>query len=277
MPAVRSVLSQVLTWPVGRAAAGVLTPDGEVVTAGDASAPFALASVTKLLTALATLVAVEEGSLGLDDPVDVPPGATVRQLLCHASGLAPDRDSALAAPARRRIYSNRGYELLGSVVAQRTGIAFPTYLSEAVLAPLGMAATSLDGSPASAAVSTVADLLRFAAAWREPVVVSSTTLAEMCTPQYPDLDGVLPGFGRQYPNPWGLGPEVRGHKHPHWTGTTNGPSTFGHFGRAGTFLWHDPAVQLTLVVLTDRPFDAFAATTWPAFSDAILEAVAPRR
>jgi CubicO group peptidase (beta-lactamase class C family) len=273
---VLSVLSQVLTWPVDGAAAGVLTADARPVVAGDGDRPFALASVTKLLTALATLVAVEEGSLGLDDPVEVPPGATVRQLLCHASGLAFDQHVALAAPGTRRTYSNTGYEVLADVVAARTGIRFATYLHEAVLLPLGMANTRLDGSPAAAAVSTVEDLLRFAVALREPRLVSPETLQAMATVQYPDLAGVLPGYGGQRPNPWGLGPEIRGHKHPHWTGSTNAPSTFGHFGRAGTFLWHDPDARLTLVVLTDRPFDEFSVATWPVFSDAVLDAAASR-
>jgi CubicO group peptidase (beta-lactamase class C family) len=147
---------------------------------------------------------------------------------------------------------------------------FARYLREAIVDPLGMRATTLDGSPASGGVSTVVDLLRFAAALRHPRVVSAETLAAMATPQYPDLEGVLPGFGHQRPNPWGLGPEIRGAKSPHWTGSRNSSGTFGHFGRSGTFLWVDPRPGVSLVVLTDREFGDWAVAAWPALADAVL-------
>ncbi len=98
------------------------------------------------------------------------------------------------------------------------------------------------------------------------------TLRAATTAQFPDLAGVLPGFGRQDPNPWGLGVELRGHKHPHWTGSANSPGTFGHFGRAGTFLWVDPAAGLAVAALTDLDFGPWAAAAWPVLSDAVLAA-----
>jgi CubicO group peptidase (beta-lactamase class C family) len=67
--------------------------------------------VTKLVSALAALVAVEQGAVELDEPAG-PPGSTVRHLLAHASGLAPDENSVIAPPGRRRIYSNSGFEAL---------------------------------------------------------------------------------------------------------------------------------------------------------------------
>lgn len=263
-------------WPVPTVAAGVRAADGTVTVRGDGDRPFRLASVTKLLTAVAVLVAVEEGTIGLDEPVPIPPGATVRDLLAHSSGLAPDRDDALMAPRRKRIYSNRGYELLGELVTERSGIPFADYLREAVLEPLGMMATTLEGTCAAGGVSTVDDLLRFAGAiapGSRAGVLSDDMLVAFSTPQFPDLDGVLPGYGRQAPNPWGLGPEIRGTKSPHWTGSRNSPATFGHFGQAGTFLWVDPAVDAALVVLTDRDFGDWALPRWPALSDAVLEAL----
>ena len=271
-------LDQIHSWPVDHAAAAVRTSDGAVVTSGNTDRPFRLASVTKVLTAVAVLVAVEEGTVGLDDPdiddtVPVPQGATVRDLLCHASGLAPDRDAARAAPRRKRIYSNRGYELLAALVADRSEMPFDVYLHEAVFEPLGMQDTRLDGSAASAGVSTVDDLLRLTAAL-DPTspssVLATATRAALSTVQYPELDGVVPGYGSQHPNPWGLGPEIRGHKRPHWTGSRNSPATYGHFGRAGTFLWIDPVAQVTTIVLTDHDFAEWAITAWPALSDAVL-------
>ncbi len=88
--------------------------------------------------------------------------------------------------------------------------------------------------------------------------------------QFPGLDGVLPGFGVQRPNDWGLGFELRDGKSPHWTGSANSARTFGHFGQSGTFLWVDPAADLALVVLTDRDFGDWTYPLWPAVSDGVL-------
>jgi len=85
---------------------------------------------------------------------------------------------------------------------------------------------------------------------------------------------VLPGVGRMDPNDWGLGFEIRDGKVPHWTATRGSPRTFGHFGRAGTFLWVDPDARLALVCLTDREFGPWALEVWPPFSDAVLDAAA---
>ena len=87
---------------------------------------------------------------------------------------------------------------------------------------------------------------------------------------YPDLAGILPGFGRQDPNDWGLGFEIRDGKHPHWTGRRNSPETFGHFGRSGTFLWVDSVAGLACACLTDRDFGDWAAEAWPDLSDRVL-------
>ena len=100
--------------------------------------------------------------------------------------------------------------------------------------------------------------------------VAGETLEEATTVAFPGLVGVLPGFGRQEPNDWGLGFELRDGKSPHWTGARNSPRTFGHFGRAGTFLWADPEVGLACACLTDRPFGDWAIEAWPALSDAVL-------
>ena len=93
---------------------------------------------------------------------------------------------------------------------------------------------------------------------------------EATSVQFPGLSGVLPGFGVQRPNDWGLGFEIRGAKTPHWTGTANSPATYGHFGQSGTFIWVDPVYGVALVVLTDRDFGEWAKPLWPALSDAVL-------
>lgn len=260
----------VADWPVDTVAAGVTDASGTLGTAGDPAWPVRIASVSKLLVGLVTLVAVEEGAIELDEPAG-PPGATVRHLLAHASGLAFDQDRVLADPGVRRVYSNVGIERFAEHLAARTGIVFQDYLHDAVLEPLGMTATSLAGSPAHDIVSTVDDLLRFARELLRPALVSPATLAEATTAQFPSLGGVLPAVGRFDPNPWGLTFELRDGKDPHWTGRHNSPATFGHFGGTGTFLWVDPVAGLGSVALTGREFGPWALRVWPPFSDAVLE------
>lgn len=261
----------VLDWPVEHAAAAVVGADGGVLaTAGDTGRPFPLASVTKLLTAYAVLVAVEEGAIAWDTPAG-PPGSTVAHLAAHASGLSFSDDAPKARPGARRIYSNVGFEVLGATVTDATGMTFAEYLRLAVCEPLGMTATMIDGSPAAGGVSTVADLARFAGELQAPVLTH--TLAGATTVAFPGLDGVLPGFGRQRPCDWGLGYEIRDGKSPHWTGTRSSPRTFGHFGQAGTFLWVDPDARAAAVALTDRDFGPWAVAAWPAWTDGVLAAL----
>ena len=263
------VLHTIDDWPATNAAAAVIDPDATVETAGDIDRELALASITKPLAALAFLVAHEEGSLDLDSAVTVA-GATVADLLSHASGLSPDTRDQISEVGRRRIYSTSAYEVLADELARRTGISFTDYLHEAVCGPLGMGSTSLEGSAGSGARSTVRDLVAMTEAWRLPRLVHPDTLSRAVSPHRPELRGVLPGFGRQDPNPWGLGPEIRGTKAPHWTGRRNSPETFGHFGQSGTMWWVDPVADRALVVLTDEPFGEWALTAWPELSDQVL-------
>lgn len=262
-------LEAIARWPVDHAAAAVVGAGGGPSTTGPIDRSFDLASVTKLLSAYAVLIAVEEGTIDLDEPAG-PPGSTVRHLLAHASGLGFDT-GVLVAPERKRIYSNTGFEVLGEHVEKAAGMAFGHYLREAVIEPLGLTTTDLaDRSPAQGARSTVEDLARFADELLAPTLVDPATMAEATTVQLPGLDGVLPGFGTQHPNDWGLGFELKDAKAPHWTGSACSPATFGHFGAAGTFLWVDPVARLALVALTDRAFGPWAANAWPALSDAVL-------
>jgi CubicO group peptidase (beta-lactamase class C family) len=263
-------LALIENWPVPTAAAAVVRADGTVLGShGPTGHRFPLASVTKPLAAYAVLVAYEEGAIELDEPAG-PTGATVRHLLAHTSGLAFDEHRAMSAPGERRLYSNAGFEVLGDHVAKATDIPFAEYLRQAVLAPLGMTATTLDGSPAKDGVSTVDDLVRFAAEVQAPRLLDPRTVAEAMTVQYPGTKGVLPGSGHQNPNDWGLGFEIRDSKSPHWTGTTSSPGTFGHFGQSGTFLWIDPTADLACVALTDRAFGPWAIEAWTPFTDAVL-------
>lgn len=266
-PALRAVAG----WGVPNVAAAAVGSGRTLAHVGDVAHRFALASVTKLLTAHACLVAVEEGTLDLDEPAG-PEGSTVRHLLAHAGGYGFD-SGVRQPPGCSRIYSNTGFDTLADHLAERAGMAATAYVTEAVLRPLAMTGTDLgDGSLAHGARSTVGDLAAFAGELLRPTLVGGRTLAEATTVQFPGLDGALPGVGSQSPNDWGLGFELRGHKAPHWTGGANSPETFGHFGAAGTFLWVDPTVDLALVVLGDRPFGPWSLEAWPALSDEVLAA-----
>lgn len=261
-------------WPVPAAAAAVVGRSGVLASHGDTERQFALASVTKLLVARAAQIAIEEGAVDLDTAAG-PPGSTVRHLLAHASGLAMDSDETLAKPGARRIYSNYGFGILAETVQRAAGIEFGRYLAEAVFEPLDMTATRLDGGAQAAgfgATSTVADLAAFAGDLLTPTTVSAQMHADATTVQFPGLNGVLPGYGQQRPNDWGLGFEIKDAKSPHWTGAKNSAASYGHFGQSGTLIWADPQVKLALVVLTDRDFGDWALPLWPALSDRVLAA-----
>ncbi|MCV7281385.1 beta-lactamase family protein [Mycolicibacterium flavescens] len=267
-----SALDAIAEWPVSTVAAAVVGPSGVLAEHGDVRHRFALASVTKPLAARAAHVAVEEGAVGLDTDAG-PPGATVRHLLAHTAGYSMHSAETMAEPGKRRVYSNYGFGVLASTIEAAADIEFGRYLTEAVFEPLAMSDSTLDGGAEAAgygATSTVADLAAFAGDLLRPVTVSAELHAEATSVQFPGVDGVLPGFGVQRPNDWGLGFEIRGDKSPHWTGSANSRATYGHFGQSGTFLWVDPRADLALVVLTDRDFGKWAYALWPAVSDEVL-------
>jgi len=261
-------LRKVEGWPAETVAVGVLRDGEEVAAHGPRERVFRWASVTKPATALAALVAAEEGVVDLDQPAG-PPGSTLRHLLAHASGLPFEGWTPIAEPGRRRIYSNGGFEVTAETVAAAAEMPFGEYLAEAVLQPLGMQA-ELRGSAGSELHGTLDDLLRLAAELQRPRLIAPETWAEATSVQFPGLDGVLPDIGRMSPNDWGLGVELRDEKSPHWTGTRNSPRTFGHFGGSGTFLWVDPEPGVALACLTDLDFGPWALEAWPRLSDAVL-------
>jgi len=261
-------LRAIEAWGARTAAAGVVRAAGVVASHGPRETELPWASVTKLLTGLAILVALEEGTVDLDEPAG-PPGSTLRHLLAHTSGLPVDGEEPMAEPGRRRIYSNRGIELAARLLEERAEMPFDDYFAGAVVRPLGLAGR-LRGSPAYGYRGPLDDLLTLGRELLQPTLVAAETLAEATTVQFPGLTGVLPGLGRMEPNDWGLTFELRDAKSPHWTGARNSQRTFGHFGASGTFLWVDPDAGVACGVLTDRPFGDWAKEAWPAFSDAVL-------
>ena len=280
-PALDDALGTTASWDVGFVSCAVHDSSGRLGSIGDDKRVMRIASVSKPLVGYAICIAVEEGTLSLDAPLGVVDGhpvnpeLTIRHLLAHAGGYNFDGPKPLTAPGTRRMYSNTGFDLLGAALSEAAGMPVARYIDEAVFAPLGMANTELRGSPAKDVWSNVRDLGRFLDELLRPTLISDPTFVQYTAVQWPDLAGIVPGLGSYDPCPWGLGVEVRGHKAPHWSGLSNSPGTFGHFGGSGTFLWVDvDAVggPLAAVCLTDREFGPWSLVVWPALSDAILRA-----
>ena len=137
---------------------------------------FDLASLTKVVsTTTIAMLLVEDGRLGLDDPVTRyfpdfgrygKQRISIRHLLTHTSGLRPDldlavefegRDTAIqkaieevpvTAPGERFIYSDLNFVLLGGVIARVTGEPLERVAASRVFGPLGMRDTGYLPSPA---------------------------------------------------------------------------------------------------------------------------------
>lgn len=266
------VLSEIEDWPVDNAVSVVIDGQGAIAGQhGDTDRPYALASVTKLLSTYAFLIALEEGAIGLEDPAG-PEGSTVHHLLAHTAGYDFDSEVIRFEVGAKRGYSNCGFEKLAEHLERESEISCADYAQEAVFAPLGMNSTKIAGSCAKDGWSTAADLAKFAAELLTPTLVSPQTMADATRVHFEGSAGILPGYGRQSPNDWGLGFEIRSTKNPHWTGASHPAKTFGHFGQSGTFLWVDPVDRLACVTLTDRNFGPWAAETWAGYNERVLKA-----
>jgi CubicO group peptidase (beta-lactamase class C family) len=274
-------LTLVTAWPVEHVAAAVVSGTGPnkplaVDTIGDTERTYRLASLTKPIVAWAIMVAAEEGVVDLDAPlqhVSAPDGCTLRHLLSHAGGFGFDGPNPIAAVAKRRIYSNTGFERAVDELAAHAGMPFERYLHEAVFEPLGMRSAVLSGSPAYGIAANLGDVARFLGEMMRPTLLAGETVAAVATAQFPDLAGIVPDVGRFDPCPWGLGLEIRGAKSPHWMGRANSAATVGHFGGSGTMMWVDPSIDTGLVALTNRRFGEWrdeALALWPALSDAVV-------
>jgi CubicO group peptidase (beta-lactamase class C family) len=272
--AIHAVLPRIDTWPVPHAGVVVAGRDGVLAAHGDVTRVLPIASVAKPLAAATVLVSVAYGDLDLDEPVGptAEQGATLRHLLAHAGGLGFESGDRTMAPGARRIYSNWGYEVAAAHAAERAGRPFTELLREHVTGPLGMDATTLDGSPAWAMTSSVEDLARFAGELLAAVALPAQAHALLTTPAFPELDGVLPGFGRQRPNGWTLGLEVRGTKDPHWSGARMSAGAVGHFGRSGSLIWADSEAGVALASLSGLDFGDWARPEWPALNDEVIAA-----
>ena len=262
-----SAFTDITDWPADNVA-GALLKDGSVAdTVGETDKQFPIASVTKPVVAYAIMLAVEEGAVELDQDAG-PEGSTLRHLLAHASGVAFDDRKPQKPVEDRRIYSSAGYEWAAEIVEEATGMDFPDYLKEGVLEPLGMKDTYLDGSAGHGLVSSVDDLVRFAAEVLDPQLLHPSSVKGMRSVQFEGLRGIVPGYGNFKECSWGLGFEIHGDKE-HWMGAKLPAEAIGHFGLSGTYLWI--ADGNAMVALTDHDFGDWAKPLWGEANDAIWD------
>ncbi len=244
---------------------------------GDVTRVFPLASVTKIVTALAALRAVEEGMTALAHVVGQAPNGdpyTVAHLLSHSSGLAAEGGGTdfKESPGRKRIYSNQGFDVLGRHLERVTGATTARWIDSQVARPLGLRSTTVPSSPARSGFGSALDLTLLSEELMDPQLLEGKTYAALTTVALPGLRGILPGYGMQKNNAWGLGVEIKDGKKPHWTPPSAAPSTFGHFGMSGSFLWVEPERQVSAVFLGSEPFGQWHKDNWPALGEQILDA-----
>ena len=218
---------------------------------GDAARVYRWASVTKPVTALACLVAAEEGTIDLDEPAG-PPGSTFRHLLAHASGLPldggePDRAAGRAAdllrPRLRR--PRRGARRPRRDAVRRLPAR------GACSEPLGLArplrgATRLGRCTAR---STTCSRSGASCSRRRSSRRRRSPRRRRCSSRA--WSACCRASAARSRTTGASASSSATRKSPHWTGTRNSPRTFGHFGRSGTFLWVDPEAGVALGCLTD--------------------------
>ncbi len=256
------------TWP-GAPAFVVLRVRGgrveRVGESGDLAEPRPWASVSKLAVGLAVAVEVDLGRRTYEEVLG-PDGATLAHLLAHASGLGLEEGDRVQPVGSRRVYSNAGVDRAARAVAGDGREA--TWLAERVFAPLGISG-ALEGRAAAGVVGSTNDLAALAAAWLAPGLVTAATRDRAIAPYLAELAGVVPGFGRFDPCPWGLGPEVAGHKH-HWMGAWP-PASFGHFGQSGALLLANADEGVAVVATSTVAFGPWALGLWPTWTSAMRE------
>ncbi len=254
-------------WPVGSSAVVVRVRYGldEVLeSGGDLDESREWASVSKMAVALAFGVESDWGLHEFTESVG-PRGATIANLMSHSAGLGLEEGDPESPVGTRRVYSNYGVDRAVAAVVSDGDAA--SWLDRRVFTPLGMNATRLVARPASGVVGPTRDLATLAVAWLRPDGVGVATRDRMITPYLPALAGVVPGFGRFDPCPWGLGPELAGDKH-HWMGDWPAES-FGHFGQSGALCLLNAREGLGVVATATRPFGSWAVELWPTWTSAV--------
>ena len=206
---------------------------------------------------------VERGE-ALDEPFG-PPGATVRHLLAHASGLGPEGGADQRARADPDLLERR---LRPSCAARdRSGQPIATVLENDVLGPLGMTATRLIGRASAGLRGSLDDLARFGRELLRPSLISPGHAAATTVP-FPGLAAPRASvastrwIGARLRAARRQGPALDGHRNSPDSSVTSGERHVPVGGSRG---------DLALACLTERPFGPWALEAWPALSDAVLE------
>jgi len=257
---------------------------------------FRVASITKLVTALAVLRLTNQGWLSLDDRIeqvlgDHPAtrhGSTVRQVLAHISGLPlswrnsrSPLDVEGGPPGTKFEYSNAGYDILGLVIEKVTGKSYEDVSQAEVLKPLEIEGVfgrvpsepriaALYGKedhlnwpklpkmewPSGGLVTRPIHLIRLIAGFAFPPVGFLSN--DVLLEALSDATGDVDHqrVPKDPAPPWGLGVELRGHKTRTFGGTHVGRDSFGHYGGSGCVVWHDPQTKLTWAILNSKTVGA---------------------
>jgi CubicO group peptidase (beta-lactamase class C family) len=254
-------------WPAGSSAVVFRVNAGmveRVAEAGDLGVEREWASVSKMAVSLAFGVEVDWGLHRFDEQLG-PRGATLAHLLSHSSGLGLEEVDPVSEVGTKRVYSNYAVDYAVQAIVGENDPA--NWLDGRVFQSFGMSTTRLEGRASSGVVGSTEDLLRLAVAWLRLDGLAKDTRDRLITPFLPQLSGVVPGFGRFTPCPWGLGPEVRGQKQ-HWMGDWS-EASFGHFGQSGAMMLLDADEQIGIVATSTEPFGAWAHELWPRWTSAM--------
>jgi beta-lactamase class C len=218
------------------------------------------------------------------------------------------RTAPIAPPNTKVFYSNVGYSLLAVIVTRLCRQPFKATLRQLVIEPLGIEAYLGDEPPRR--VATIADegedptRIGTALEWRNSALFRSLatpsggmvtnldgalgllqaysgkpvgflrpeTMAEATRNQTGMLDGEAGPF-KWTPCPWGLGPELRGTKTPHWAPPAASAHSFGHAGDSGCIVWTDPGRDITWTIMCARAMDsAWFLSAFTEIGAAILQA-----
>lgn len=210
-------------------------------------------------------------------------------------------------PNTRVQYSNVGYGLLAIVVERVVGQRFPEALRRLVLDPLaveGYLGTEPPRQPVAIAdvrgphrgtdleplnsafwrslalpwaglLTTLDGALALVKAFRAvpPHFLRPETIADATQNQADDLGGGLGGPLLWPRCPWGLGPELRDEKSPHWAPAQASSNSLGHAGTSGCVVWADPTADVSWAILGSRTADnGWLLRRGPAIGAAILAA-----
>jgi CubicO group peptidase (beta-lactamase class C family) len=222
------------------------------------------ASVSKMAVALAFGVEIDWGFHTHSETVG-PRGANFANLLSHSSGLGLEEGNPTVPIATKRVYSNYGVDYAVRAIVGEGSAA--DWLENRVFQPLGMTTTALVDRPAAGVNGSTNDMANLAVSWLRPDGITHETRDRLIRPYLPDLAGIVPGFGRFTPCPWGIGPEVRGNKE-HWMGDWP-PASFGHFGQSGSLMLLNTDEGIGVVATSTEPFGSWAVNLWPQWTSAM--------